>query len=145
MIDLAPTFAALAHATPQVTVDGQPIVVRDGLGRKPPDRTLLIQAGVTNLSRSPDGWWFRGVRTRRYTYVAWTSGFRELYDRRRDPYELRNLAGHARYAKIQHALSRRTTALGSCAGDACRRVFPDLPAPLRPRDVNRERAARASS
>ncbi len=72
MIDLAPTFAALARAIPKVPIDGQPIVLREGrAARTSDDRTLLVQAGVQNLKKYPDGWTYRGVRTSRYSYVRW--------------------------------------------------------------------------
>ena len=49
---------------------------------------------------------FTGVRTRRYAYVEWTfTGERELYDLRRDPYELRNLAGTPAARPVQARLA----------------------------------------
>lgn len=131
MIDLAPTFATVAHARPLLDVDGQPLVVRDALAGAPPDRTLLLQAGVDNLRKYPSGWWFRGVRTRRYTYIAWTRGFRELYDRHRDPYEDHNVAGEPGYRRAQAELDRRTRLLGACAGATCRTPFGPVPRPGR--------------
>jgi arylsulfatase A-like enzyme len=131
MIDLAPTFAELAGAEPMVTVDGESLVA---LARDPSpaaDRTLLVQAGI----RGPDprglGWEYRGVRTGRFTFVFWPkTGFVELYDRKRDPYQLRNLAHDPRYAVVLDELVERTRTLAECSGDTCRTEFGPVPQPL---------------
>jgi arylsulfatase A-like enzyme len=129
VIDLAPTFAELAGATPLVEVDGQPIPAITGVGQTD-DRNLLVQAGGTSMRRFPDGWWFRGVRTPRYTYVRYDdSGFVELYDRLRDPFELRNLADDPRFEAVRAELAERSVVLQDCAGDACRVDFGPLPVP----------------
>ncbi len=142
MIDLAPTFAELAGATPLVEVDGLPLTVRTGPGAAELDeRTLLIQAGTANLKKFPTGWWFRGVRTSRYTYVRYDrDGFVELYDRDRDPYELRNLADDPRYQRVRFELAKRAFVLGGCGGDQCRADQGRLPAPQRrPADADASR------
>lgn len=126
MVDLAPTFAALAHARPLVRVDGHSMLGYARYNAPQRDRSVLVQAGAW-VSHSP--WLFRGVRTDRYTYVHWTEGFVELYDRRRDPFELRNLRRNPRYAAIRRALDRRTRLLATCSGDSCRSRFGPLPRP----------------
>ena len=128
MIDLAPTFAAMAGATSRVEVDGQPIVLRRK--HRPDYRTLLVQAGTDNLERYPAGWQFRGVRTARYTLVRWEfGGFVELYDRKLDPYELVNVADDARYARARVELTRRLALLVECAGADCDPEFGPTPGP----------------
>ncbi len=130
MIDLAPTFAELAGAEPMVPVDGESLV---GVVRDPTpgeDRTLLLQAGI----RGPDphglDWEYRGVRTGRYTFVYWfKTGFLELYDRRRDPYQLRNVAHDPGYAAVIEELAARTRSLGECEAEACRTDFGPVPPP----------------
>ncbi|MGA8258412.1 MAG: sulfatase [Nocardioides sp.] len=131
MIDLAPTFAALARAIPQVTIDGQPIVLREGrVARSSDSRTLLVQAGVQDLRKYPDGWKYRGVRTSRYTYVRWAQqNFVELYDRIRDPGQLANVARDPRYRAVRRELERRLLVLGECAGAECRQDFGRAPRP----------------
>ena len=135
MIDLAPTFAELAGATPLVEVDGLPLHVRTGPGAAAlDDRTLLIQAGTANLRKFPTGWWFRGVRTPRYTYVRYDrDGFVELYDRDRDPYELHNLADDPRYLRVRFEMAKRTFLLSDCLGELCRTDQGTVPAPERRR------------
>ena len=75
-------------------------------------------AEVTPEALAAYGWAWRGVRTGRYTYTRWWDGFEEVYDRRRDSGELRNVAGRAAYAGVRRELRRRLERLGDCAGVA---------------------------
>jgi hypothetical protein len=47
---------------------------------------------------------YRGVRTKRHTYVRDLNGPWLLYDNERDPYQLENLVGKSEYADIQSEL-----------------------------------------
>lgn len=117
MIDLAPTFLQLAHARPDLPVDGRsllPVIRRNRGGY----RTSLIQAGDAVTP-----WLFRGVRTKRYTYVGYFRGFEELYDRRQDPHQLLNVAHKYKYQEVLLELRKRTAFLSNCSGDSCRREF----------------------
>ena len=130
-LDLAPTVADAAGATPGRDVDGRsilPVAAGDARGWD----TLLIQGGP-RLPKGGDEWIYRGVRTDRYTYMEYRrTGERELYDRRRDPYQLRNVAGDARYAAAQAELRRRLMALQDCAGADCRQRFGPVVGPQSP-------------
>lgn len=78
------------------------------------------------------GWGYRGVTTARYLYARKAGSPRQglLFDRTRDPYQLRNRYGDRRYRAVQRELARRTAALGRCAGAAgCNRVFGAVPDP----------------
>jgi hypothetical protein len=44
------------------------------------------------------------VHTARYLYVEYRRGWRELYDLKRDPWELDNVAGTPEYAAVQARL-----------------------------------------
>ncbi|WP_296604734.1 sulfatase [Nocardioides sp.] len=130
MTDLAPTFAAIAHANPLVKVDGRSMLPWARRDRRQTDRTLLVQAGWRGRNPDHHRWLFRGVRTDRYTLIDWrTEDLVELYDRRRDPAELHNVGERPRYAAVRTALVRRTHLLSDCAGRSCRMKFSDLPAP----------------
>ena len=83
---------------------------------------MLIQA-----TRQGQAWTYRGVMTRRYTYVRWTDGSFELFDHRVDPYELHNKHTDPRYDAVERALKQRLVKLRTCAGASCRRGFPALP------------------
>ena len=132
-VDLAPTAAVAAGATPTLTVDGHDLVAA-AQGRTPSWSTLLVQAG----SRGPaddrgTGWYFRGVRTSRYTFIRYDNrGEWELYDRARDPYELRNVASDPRYARVRAELARRLALLAGCNGSQdCNQDLGPEPKPLR--------------
>lgn len=62
---------------------------------------------------------FSGVRTGRYTYVAYVTGEVELYDTEADPDQVHNLAETADPALLDR-LARLTEQLASCAGASCR-------------------------
>jgi N-acetylglucosamine-6-sulfatase len=131
MIDLAPTFADVAGAEPTVPVDGQSLVE---LSSQPEgmDRTLLVQSGLSGPDPLGLGWHFAGVRTDRYTLVYWfTNGFVELYDRRRDPYQIHNVADLPRYSQTLQELALRTRELIGCSGESCHTQFGPVPAPRR--------------
>jgi arylsulfatase A-like enzyme len=125
-VDLAPTLVDVARATPGRRMDGislMPTVRREG---RAPRRVLVIEAlerlfqgsfpGINEWDRP-----YRGVRTDRYTYAVYSeTGEQELYDRRRDPHELRNVAGEPAYARARSTLSRRLATLDRCRGRSCR-------------------------
>lgn len=131
ILDIAPTLVGLAGARAARVMDGASLF---GMLTQPAtsDRqTRLVQAGSFTNEVGATPWDYRGVREKRYSYAHWTSGFIELYDRKRDPYQLRNLAESERYKLIRKELSRRLAVLRSCAGSAqCYRNFGPLPRPL---------------
>jgi arylsulfatase A-like enzyme len=135
-IDFAPTLVDAAHARAGRTMDGVSLLPVARHPRTRPDRAIEIEA-LDRLFQGDfpimfNGWDrpYRGVRTDRWTYVVWTeTGAQELYDRKRDPYELRNLAGTPADAAVQARLAAKLRALEHCKGPACRRVSADTPAP----------------
>ena len=113
LVDLAPTFVDLAGATSRRRLDGRSMM--DTLRAGAPGREdILIQAGRGR--KAP--WWWRGVRSDRYTYVA-TGGFRELYDRVEDPWQLQNVADDPAYAEILSQHQARLQQLKDCSGASC--------------------------
>lgn len=132
-IDLAPTFAAIAGARPRVKVDGASLLPTMRQGRALRD-TVLIQAGPQERADRRFGWWWRGVTTERYTYAYYfAEGFEELYDRKYDPGETRNLARHPFYSRVTSELRGRTAALRGCSGyRSCSRGWRAVPGPLLP-------------
>ncbi len=110
-VDIAPTVAALAGVRPGITQDGRSLVAFLR-GQDPPWRVdgLVEYRGPGQLRRGgPPP--FRAVRTRRFLYVAYDNGWRELYDMRRDPWQLDNVADTRRYASTQTYLARRLSTL----------------------------------
>ncbi|WP_435747429.1 sulfatase family protein [Nocardioides sp. SYSU DS0663] len=130
IVDLAPTILDLAEVEPGRVLDGRSLVpfVRDADAVRP-DTDMLVQAGGRNDAH-PEPWWFRGVRNQRWTFVRWSdTGFRELYDNRRDPHQLRNLADDRRHRRVVREMTRRLELLEDCAGASCRRSFGPPPRP----------------
>lgn len=62
---------------------------------------------------------YHSIVTKRYTYVEYDSGERELYDRRRDPAQVASIHDSANPALVA-SLSNRLKALAECAGETCR-------------------------
>jgi N-acetylglucosamine-6-sulfatase len=69
--------------------------------------------------RSKDIPAFVGLRTQLYTYIEYVTGERELYDLKKDPYQLQNLASAASPTLLQQ-LATQLAALRQCAADSCR-------------------------
>jgi N-acetylglucosamine-6-sulfatase len=117
-IDFAPTITDLAGAVPGRMMDGRslvPLLVRD---TPPPHdwrKDFLVE-----IYRVPGqvGEPLLALRTRHEVYAEHASGFRELYDIRRDPFQLLNRVGAAGPGYVKK-LSRRLEELMSCAGDSC--------------------------
>lgn len=122
LIDLTATFMAAAGVQPGRVLDGVdlgPLMderpLATGRGRTG-SRTVLIQGGAGQAGR---GWAYRGVRTPRYTYVRHSSGAVELYDRDRDPWQLRSVHAKAPYRAVKRKLAKATRRLGRCEGSRC--------------------------
>jgi len=110
-IDLASTIAHLAGVKPNRPQDGRSF---SGLlhGEKQPWRVdFLVEYRGQNVLRQGGPSRFKAVRDRRFLYVEYDRGWRELYDHLVDPYELRNVAGSPAYAKVQERLHRRIASL----------------------------------
>lgn len=110
-IDLAPTFAEWAGAPIPASVDGTSLV---SLLRDPgaPWRdALLIEHWPTEEGIGSIIPQFSGVRTDQWKYVEYSTGEKELYDLKIDPFELNNLARDARYTQIISELSARLVSL----------------------------------
>jgi arylsulfatase A-like enzyme len=114
-----------ANAKAGRTQDGVSLLpaVRDT--RKTPDRAIEIEAPhpLFDDPSIPQNAWdrpYKGVRTDRYTYVVYTeAGDEELYDRSKDPNELRSVAGDPAYAKVKASLKAKLAKLDKCKGSTC--------------------------
>ena len=111
-VDLAPTIADWTGASPPENPDGRPLAPL--LTSSPPvswREALLIEHFV--------GSDWTGLRTRTHTYVEHEGGDRELYDLRKDPYQLDNIHDRADEALL-NTLEERLQDLKGCAGARCR-------------------------
>jgi N-acetylglucosamine-6-sulfatase len=110
-IDLASTIAELTGVAPGLPQDGRSIVplLR---GADPPWRNgLVVEYLGGDLLRQGGPPPYRALRTRRYLYVAYLNGWRELYDLARDPWQLDNVAGAPAYAGVAEELAWRLDVL----------------------------------
>src|SRR5215216_3354212 len=126
--DFAPTFADLAGLPPPASVDGRSFAsLLDRTQRNDPAswRTAFEirnwdnkrnETSYRDVMPVPP---YRAVRTQRYLYVEYKAGERELYDLRKDPYELHSLHDSADPDLISK-LDARLDALRDCAGKGCR-------------------------
>lgn len=134
-LDLAPTIADIANAHATVPLDGRSLlsILTSDTGNG--WSSLLVQAGprtgtpLANTGTDPSGWLFRGLRTPRYTFVHYPLYRDELYDRHRDPAELKSVLHQPAYAQIRRMLEHRLSILADCKGATCRTDFPKLPPP----------------
>ncbi len=110
-IDLASTIAGLGGVRPGRPQDGQSLVpfLR---GKTTPWRSDFVveYRGLSQL-RVGGPPRFKALRNGRYLYVAYDNGWRELYDHRVDPFELRNVVAEPGYAGVVRRLSARLRVL----------------------------------
>lgn len=114
LVDLAPTFMQIAAASPGRVLDGRSMLPTLRRGA-PGYRHYLMQAGDAS-----GPWWWHGVKSKDFVYVHYaTDGFEELYDMRRDPHQLDNVAYDPAYADRRAEYAARLKVLRSCAGPTC--------------------------
>jgi N-acetylglucosamine-6-sulfatase len=119
-IDFASTISRLAGVRPGLPQDGASFAPMLH-GRTIPWRSsyLIEYLGQNALDRGgPPP--YVAIRTPRYLYVQYRyRGWQELYDLRRDPYELRNVASDPAYAATVASLARKLQRqYGAPAGSA---------------------------
>ena len=110
-VDIAPTLAALAGAPTPASVEGVSFAPLLRTASHRWARTLLLENFTRHAvpgGRSPS---YCGVRTNRFLFVHYAEGIEELYNERRDPLELHNIAGIPSAAAHQNQLRRTTRRL----------------------------------
>ncbi len=111
-VDLAPTLLDYAGATAGHKVDG--ISLRGVMARPKlrPTRAIALHSSWIGSS-------LIGVRTPRYKYVRWSTGEEELYDLRRDPFELTSLHASKKLKPQRRYLRELSLKLRKCEGREC--------------------------
>ncbi len=124
-VDFAPTLLDIANAKPGRTMDGVSLLPAIHNRKRMPDRAIAIEA-LAPLFEDPSvpaNRWdkpYTGVRTDRYAYIVWSqTGERELYDLRRDPFELDNVIDDPGYATVRDELAAKLRRLEHCKGKGC--------------------------
>jgi arylsulfatase A-like enzyme len=104
--DMMPTLLGLCGLPIPGTVEGLNLSIRIQGEVDPPEGAVLLScvAPFGQWTRRMGGREYRGLRTDRYTYVRDLQGPWLLFDNRKDPYQLDNLANRSMYAKRQEQL-----------------------------------------
>jgi arylsulfatase A-like enzyme len=123
-IDFAATLLDVARARAGRTMDGVSLMPAVRNPRRHPNGIVEIEAPRPLFEQNvPVNAWdrpYKGVRTDRYTYVVYTeTGDVELYDRRKDPSQLRSVATDPAYARIKARLAAKLVRLDRCRGRSC--------------------------
>ncbi|MFQ6036462.1 MAG: sulfatase/phosphatase domain-containing protein, partial [Sedimentisphaerales bacterium] len=104
--DIMPTLLGLSGIEIPDTVEGTDFssVLREK--KEPEDNAALIScpSPFGQWKRANGGREYRGLRTRRYTYVRGLKGPWLLYDNQQDPYQLNNLCDKRTCSKLQKRL-----------------------------------------
>lgn len=116
-IDLAPTIAELAQATPNLTVDGRSLVSVLGAPATSWDRDVLIE--YVQSEQDPDPGYSAIRNDEGQVYAEHDTGERELYDLATDPFQLGSLHATPSWDATRSALAARLAALRTCAGASC--------------------------
>jgi N-acetylglucosamine-6-sulfatase len=103
----SPPFLNESEVTPLLTGDPLPSDWR---------RTSAESAQASKEWGRP---WMKALRTNHYLYVEYKTGEHELYDLRKDSYELRNLYASAS-PELKRRLEAQLDALRQCAAEECR-------------------------
>lgn len=133
-VDLRPTFEALAGARTPADVDGRSLLglLLDRPERRPWRTGALVEHHGPDLDptdpdlqgeASGEPTSYEALRTRRWTYVEYRDGERELYDDRRDPLQRRNVVRRADPALLRR-LHAELSRLRACHGAACSAPAP---------------------
>ena len=104
--DLMPTVLGLCGITPPKTVEGTDYSGVVTGKTAPSDKAVLITCvqPFGQWTRQQGGREYRGVRTRRYTYVRDLKGPWLLFDNKTDPYQRKNLVNEPSHAALRKEL-----------------------------------------
>jgi N-acetylglucosamine-6-sulfatase len=103
-IDLAPTISELADVRPGLPEDGRSLVPFLKGEATPWRHAFLLEFLGNDMLKKGGPPPYVAVQTRRDLYVQYRNGWRELYDLRRDPWEMNNIAVDPRTQPLQATL-----------------------------------------
>jgi arylsulfatase A-like enzyme len=105
-IDLAPTISALAGVKPGLPEDGRSFLPFLQGQQTPWRHAFLVEYLGKDLLHDGGPPPYVAVQNRRNLYVEYRNGWRELYNLKKDPWELNNIAGNPRTRPLQATLSQ---------------------------------------
>jgi arylsulfatase A-like enzyme len=105
-IDLAPTISALAGVKPGLPEDGRSFLPFLQGQQTPWRHAFLVEYLGKDLLHDGGPPPYVAVQNRRNLYVEYRNGWRELYNLKKDPWELNNVAGNPRTRPLQATLSQ---------------------------------------
>jgi len=111
--DIMPTLLGLCDLDIPSTVEGTDLsgVIRGTKGVNREGVLLTCPSPFGQWNRKKGGREYRGIRTRRYTYVRDLNGPWLLFDNQNDPFQMKNLCFDSRYAPLRKQLDEQLVAL----------------------------------
>jgi arylsulfatase A-like enzyme len=134
-VDVVPTILELTGASANRTQDGRsllpfakspdartarPILLESYYGRFIYDPEATVHDPRTKAPPAPTPKTWKGIVIGRWKLVRYSKHVMELYDLRRDPFELRSLARRARFEPVVKKLFKQLRRLAKCSGASCR-------------------------
>jgi N-acetylglucosamine-6-sulfatase len=130
-VDLAPTVVDVTSARPGHALDGRSVIpytrnthlrnlrpfLHTTAGQGSHGHTNTREGGAKGTETRVPAW--AAVRTTRWLYVVYKGRGSELYDLKRDPWEMNSLALDPRYRQLRNTLRRVLQDLRTCRGRAC--------------------------
>jgi arylsulfatase A-like enzyme len=105
-VDFAPTLLSLCGMKPPSDMQGADLSpAATGQGGRTPDSAFFQIFGPFQGDGTEDGW--RGVRTQTHMYARFREKPWVLYDLKKDPYQLTNLAGERAARGVQQDMEKR--------------------------------------
>jgi arylsulfatase A-like enzyme len=143
-VDVAATIFGLTGATPTKPLDGTSLLPFAKHPSRKSKRPLLIESYALTIDDSGNLansafipkklQQYQAIRVGSYKYIRLLkTKEQELYDLKKDPDELRNLARNRRYRNVLTFFRGKLRKLARCKGKSCRRPLGRIPKPDKPR------------
>jgi N-acetylglucosamine-6-sulfatase len=128
-VDWAPTILRLARAKATIPLDGMSLKRYLRHPSKKVGRATFYETTDSSVGDIPG---YDAVKVGRSKYVEYTSGERELYDTRKDPFELSSRHTKPAYARVIRKLAGMLAKFRTCKGrsgrNPCLRISVKAPA-----------------